>query len=282
MMIHKQRPKKEKMKKKTGEQKKGCIFMNDFNKKWLTITGGLAISGGLLVLIMNQFQAEKQDDVWLDVNSQQNTELSVSNPEGFEDDEETGSNLIVPSISVGETAETTTIPPIILTDTSGNTLDSHPDPNVIIPEAGTMNGDDKGTSQTIQPDVSSKPTYSQSQMTDPTQTPDGGNVIVTESGEILAEKEEEIPPEPVITSPTVTEPEINSTQTTTNPTTSTPATSTPTTSTGTTTTPPAPTDQQVSDTQVYFPGFGWIESSGPNVGVQLTDMYENGNKVGNM
>lgn len=215
--------------------------------------------------------------MWLDQNTQPNTELSVSTPEGTEEEKETVSNLTVPSISGAELPETTSTPPIILTDYSGNTLDSHPDPNVIIPEAGTMNGDDKGTSQTIQPDVSSKPTYSQSQMTDPTQTPDGGNVIVTESGEVLPEKEEEIPPEPVITSPNLTEPEINSTETTTNPTTSTPATST-----GTTTTSPAPTDEQVSDTQVYFPGFGWIESSGPNVGVQLTDMYENGVKVGNM
>lgn len=34
--------------------------------------------------------------------------------------------------------------------------------------------------------------------------------------------------------------------------------------------------------QVYVPGFGYVENSGENVGIQDTEMYENGNKIGVM
>ena len=40
-------------------------------------------------------------------------------------------------------------------------------------------------------------------------------------------------------------------------------------------------DQQSNDT-VYVPGFGWIESQGPNQVEYAEDMYENGNKIGGM
>ena len=33
---------------------------------------------------------------------------------------------------------------------------------------------------------------------------------------------------------------------------------------------------------VYVPGFGWIESQGPNQVTYAADMYENGNKIGIM
>ena len=33
---------------------------------------------------------------------------------------------------------------------------------------------------------------------------------------------------------------------------------------------------------VYIPGFGWIESRGPNHVEYAEDMYENGNKIGIM
>ena len=33
---------------------------------------------------------------------------------------------------------------------------------------------------------------------------------------------------------------------------------------------------------VYVPGFGWIESQGPNQATYAEDMYENGNKIGIM
>ena len=34
--------------------------------------------------------------------------------------------------------------------------------------------------------------------------------------------------------------------------------------------------------QVYVPGFGWVQSSGANSEGNIGDMYENGNKVGEM
>ena len=36
------------------------------------------------------------------------------------------------------------------------------------------------------------------------------------------------------------------------------------------------------DNMVYVPGFGWIESQGPNHMEYAEDMYENGNKIGIM
>lgn len=33
---------------------------------------------------------------------------------------------------------------------------------------------------------------------------------------------------------------------------------------------------------VYVPGFGWIQSEGPNHAEYAADMYENGNKIGSM
>lgn len=36
------------------------------------------------------------------------------------------------------------------------------------------------------------------------------------------------------------------------------------------------------DNMVYVPGFGWLESQGPNHCEYAADMYENGNKIGIM
>lgn len=36
------------------------------------------------------------------------------------------------------------------------------------------------------------------------------------------------------------------------------------------------------DNMVYVPGFGWLESQGPNECGCAEDMYENGNKIGIM
>ena len=38
----------------------------------------------------------------------------------------------------------------------------------------------------------------------------------------------------------------------------------------------------VPDNMVYVPGFGWLESQGPNHCEYAEDMYENGNKIGSM
>ncbi len=49
---------------------------------------------------------------------------------------------------------------------------------------------------------------------------------------------------------------------------------------------PTPATQKSGDKnskgQVWVPGFGWVDDSGDNVGTSAGDMYENGNKIGNM
>ena len=44
---------------------------------------------------------------------------------------------------------------------------------------------------------------------------------------------------------------------------------------------PEVTDRS-TENMVYVPGFGWIESRGPNQVTYAEDMYENGNKIGIM
>ena len=46
---------------------------------------------------------------------------------------------------------------------------------------------------------------------------------------------------------------------------------------------PAPASPNgAPDNMVYVPGFGWIESQGPNHAEYAEDMHENGNKIGIM
>lgn len=42
-----------------------------------------------------------------------------------------------------------------------------------------------------------------------------------------------------------------------------------------------PTDEQHPG-QIYVPGFGWVEDIGPGHGIDATDIYMNGNKIGDM
>ena len=44
---------------------------------------------------------------------------------------------------------------------------------------------------------------------------------------------------------------------------------------------PISNDNELAD-MVYVPGFGWIQSEGPNHVEYAEDMYENGNKIGTM
>ena len=44
---------------------------------------------------------------------------------------------------------------------------------------------------------------------------------------------------------------------------------------------PIANDNELAD-MVYVPGFGWIQSEGPNYVEYAADMYENGNKIGSM
>ena len=49
---------------------------------------------------------------------------------------------------------------------------------------------------------------------------------------------------------------------------------------------PAPGQPQGGETnsegQTYFPGFGWVDGTGDAQGTTANDMYENGNKIGDM
>lgn len=45
---------------------------------------------------------------------------------------------------------------------------------------------------------------------------------------------------------------------------------------------PQPTIELQPGDEVYIPGFGWIQSEGPNHAEYAADMYENGNKIGSM
>lgn len=255
--------------------------MNDVNKKWLTIAAGLTLSGALLVMITNQFNPEKQTDGKLGIENDQSNQLVVTNPDGSDILTENESNLNIPSISGTDSSTNTNTgsPAILFTDADGNILETHPDPNVTVPLPDTMNGTDKGTSQTIQADAVTKPTYTESQLQDPTQTPDGGKVTVTESGEIVPEEIPEPEPPSVSTN-------SSSTTVTTTPSTSTPSTSTSTPSTSTSTTSPSTDTSTKTESDAggaYVPGFGYVPyNNTPNVGTQATDMYENGNKVGIM
>lgn len=99
------------------------------------------------------------------------------------------------------------------------------------------------TEQSIQAEVTKPAAPSEQAKTDATQKPDGTKV--------------ETPPVPVeheeVASPTETEPA-----------------------------PDQPQGGDVQDGKTYLPGFGYIENSGPNQENRAEDMYENGNKIGNM
>ena len=119
-------------------------------------------------------------------------------------------------------------------------------PEIKIPDTEKIDNGaiDTGTEQTIQEDVEKPKEPTKEQLTDPTQKPNGEKV--------------ETAPEPVehdkVEKPAETPKNIDV--------------------------------PQGGDTnnkgQTYLPGFGWIENSGENQGTVAEDMYENGNKIGNM
>lgn len=105
------------------------------------------------------------------------------------------------------------------------------------------NGVDKGTNQTIQGDVKKPKEPTKEDLTDPTKKPDG-------------EKVEEPPKN--IDHDKVEKPEE----------------------------PPKKKDEpqggDKKDGKMFVPGFGWIDDIGEGEGTKAEDMYENGNKIGNM
>ena len=183
--------------------------MNDKTKRWLFIAGGLALSAVLVVAIAGQFRTPPIQDVDIPPQSSSSQNVTVDTPDIAEKEDD----IMVPPIQIPQESE-------------------------------SANGVDKGTEQTIQPDISEKPTYSEEELTNPDQKPNGDKV--TENDKVQDHDKVEQP---------VTPPK-NENQ-------------------------PQGGDVN-SKGETYLPGFGWIENSGENQGNVAEDMYENGNKVGIM
>lgn len=98
--------------------------------------------------------------------------------------------------------------------------------------------------QNLQPDVTKPPEPSESQKTDPSKNPDGEKVDKVQAIDHDSVKKPDNPPPPQSNEPK---------------------------------------GGEKKDGKVYFPGFGWIDDEGGgSSGTTAEDMYENGNKIGNM
>lgn len=115
--------------------------MNDKTKKWLFIAGGLALSAVLMVAIAGQFRTAPIQDVDIPPQSSNSQDVVVDTPD------------------ITEKEDGITVPPIQIPQ-----------------ESESANGVDKGTDQTIQPDVPEKPTYTEEELTNPEQKPNGEKV----------------------------------------------------------------------------------------------------------
>ena len=174
--------------------------MNEKAKKRVIIAGGILISVVLIFMIGTRLQKELVNDVPVQDTSAGTSEVIVDGSKTTESTEK--EEVIVPPIEVTESPS------------DGN------------------GGDDTGTDQTIQADIPEKPTYTEEQLTDPTQKPNGEKVEPP--------KDEDATP-----------------------------------STGTAqTTDPKPSGG--------LPGFDSVPDGGANQVIEATDMYENGNKIGEM
>nr|WP_308625359.1 DUF6550 family protein [uncultured Eisenbergiella sp.] len=138
---------------------------------------------------------------------------------------------------------------------SGSTEESTEEKEVVIlPNTDAAEGTDTGqsvdtrpaqtdqTEQSIQPEVTKPAEPEETVISDPTQKPDGTKV--------------ETPPVPVEHEEVVTPAE-------------------------TTAAPGEPQGGETQDGKVYLPGFGWVTDTGSS-GTTADDMYENGNKIGEM
>ncbi len=115
--------------------------MNDKTKKGLVVASGLIISVVLIVMITGQFNTPPVEDVDIAQNSSQAQDVVVDTPDMTEEE----NTIHVPPIKIPEKTE-------------------------------SSNGDDTGTAQTIQPDVPEKSTYTEEELTNPNQKPNGEKV----------------------------------------------------------------------------------------------------------
>ncbi len=119
---------------------------NDKSKKWLIVFTGLILSMILVGLIGSQFRKEPVADVTIPENEVEVAEVSVDKPILTEKEDE----IVVEPILVPEQVE------------GEAKLETE---NI-----------DVGTEQKIQADIPEKPTYTEEQLSDPTQKPNGEKV----------------------------------------------------------------------------------------------------------
>ena len=118
--------------------------INDKTKKRFIIAGGILISVVLIFMISTRFQKEPVIDAAVPQTSADTSEVVVDESKAAESAEK----------------EEVTVPPI---------------KGAEAPSVGN-GADDTGTEQTIQEDIPAKPTYTEEQLTDPTQKPNGEKV----------------------------------------------------------------------------------------------------------
>lgn len=184
--------------------------MNAKTKKWLAISGCLALCAVLVVLIGQQFITPKPVDNLLPPQSSEGSNVTVDpkEPENAEKEKEV-------TVTLPDTTQPTNI------------------------DNGAVSS---GTEQTIQGDAT-KPEYTEEQLKDPTQKPDGEKV--TE------------PPKPVdhdkVEKPTETPKNDNQ-----------------------------PQGGETKDGKIYVPGFGWIDDIGDGQGTTIDGDGDINKQVGTM
>lgn len=115
---------------------------------------------------------------------------------------------------------------------------------IVIPDEPTEENlpVDKGTEQTIQGDIPEKPVYTEAVLTDPTQKPTGEKVEPDKKDEEQVSTGSQNP--------------IKDS---------------------------SPAGGDTKQGQIFIPGFGWVKDEGGGAqGTTAEDMFENGNKIGNM
>ena len=192
--------------------------MSDKAKRGFIISAGILLCIVLVFMIGARMQKEPVEAVPVQETSNEVEEVSIDY------------NIVIPTVE-NESAETeeVVVEPI----------------DIVVPEEDEGVADDTGTEQTIQPDIPEKPTYTEEQLTDSTQTPDGLPVDPPQDDETGSEE--------VVQTPIET---VSSTE---------------------------PQGGDTSNGQIYLPGFGWVDDEGGGgEGTKADDMYENGNKIGDM
>ena len=177
--------------------------MKNNRKKWIAVAGYLALCAVLVVLIGQQFKAEKPVDTPLSSQSSEVGDVTVDPKEPSNTEEEKEVIVTPPDTTQSESTDNGAV--------------------------------SSGTEQTIQGDVN-KPEYTEEQLKDPTQKPNGEKI--TEEDKPVEHDKVEVPK-----------------------------------------------DTPKNDNQPQsggLPGFDNVPNAGANEVINADDMYENGNKIGDM